>query len=398
MSNSSMNKPDTVCLFEALSLREMTVKNRIVVSPMSMYSSSDGFADDLHLVHLGRFALGGAGLVFVEATAVCAQGRGTPGCNGLWRDEQVAGLKRITAFLHRFGCAAGVQLFHSGWKGSMRRPWHGGTPLDDEDARLRGERAWPVASASDEPFHDGAPPPTALDEPALRAIIEDFRRATRRAHQAEFDVVELHCAHGYLLHAFLSPLSNKRSDRYGGDLDNRMRFPLEVVAAVRAEWPAQKPMFVRLSAVDGVDVGWSIDDSILFAEQLRACGVDLIDCSSGGMKLPREKNLVARTPGFQVAFAAEIRRAARIPTMAVGLIVDPRQAETIVKSGEADLVAIGREMLVNPNFACQAALELIGESGWNAWIDQYRWWLERRARQLRRVSSAAVGDVRPVSA
>lgn len=382
LSTSSADKAQAIRLFEPLSLRSVTLKNRIVVPPMSMYSSHDGFSDDLHLVHLGRFALGGAGLVFVEATAVNAQGRITPGCNGLWLDAQVANLKRVTDFLRRFNCASGIQLAHSGWKGSARRPWHGGTPLNDEDVQVRGESAWPVLSASSNPFDNGSSQPTALDEPALREIIEEFRSATRRSHDAGFDVVELHCGHGYLLHSFLSPLANQRKDHYGGSLTNRMRFPLEVAAAMRAEWPEQKPMFVRISAVDGVDVGWSIDDSVVFAKALVERGIDLIDCSTGGMKLPRNKNLVARVPGFQVAFAAQVRRDAQVPTMAVGLILDPRQAEAILEAGEADLIAIGREMLFNPNFADHAALALQGDAGWQLWMDQFRWWLERRARQL----------------
>lgn len=351
---------------------------------MAMYSSHDGFADDFHLVHLGRFALGGAGLIFIEATAITAQGRITPGCNGLWLDAQVPQLKRITDFLHRFGSAAGMQLAHSGWKGSTRRPWHGGTRLDEEDAKLRGERAWPIVSVGDESFDGLAPGPTALTEGDLVALLDQYRAATRRVIAAGFDVLEIHAAHGYLLHSFLSPISNKHDDRYGGSIEGRMRFPLSVVEAVRAEWPADTPLFVRISAVDGVEVGWTIEDSVTFARALAARGVDLVDCSTGGMKLPRDKNLVARTPGFQVPFAARIRKEAQIATMAVGLILEPKQAETILEAGEADLVAFAREMLANPNFAAQAALELEGSSGWDLWSDRYRYWLERRAKTLKR--------------
>jgi 2,4-dienoyl-CoA reductase-like NADH-dependent reductase (Old Yellow Enzyme family) len=374
----------TPLLFEPISFRNMTLRNRIVVSPMAMYSAHDGFADDFHLVHLGRFALGGAGLVFIEATAITAQGRITSGCNGLWLDAQVPQLKRITDFLHRFGSAAGMQLAHSGWKGSTRRPWHGGARLDDEDVRLRGEQAWPIVSVGDESFDGLAPGPTALTEGDLAALLDQYRAATRRVITAGFDVLEIHAAHGYLLHSFLSPISNKRDDRYGGSIGGRMRFPLRVVETVRAEWPADKPLFVRISAVDGIDVGWTIEDSVVFAKELAARGVDLVDCSTGGMKLPRDKNLVARTPGFQVPFAARIRKEAQIATMAVGLILDPKQAEAILEAGEADLVAFAREMLANPNFAAQAALELEGAAGWDLWSDQFRYWLERRARTLKR--------------
>jgi 2,4-dienoyl-CoA reductase-like NADH-dependent reductase (Old Yellow Enzyme family) len=371
-------------LFEPISFRSMALRNRIVVSPMAMYSAHDGFADDFHLVHLGRFALGGAGLIFIEATAITAQGRITSGCNGLWLDAQVPQLKRITDFLHRFGSAAGMQLAHSGWKGSTRRPWHGGTRLDDEDVRLRGEQAWPIVSVGDESFDGLAPGPAALTESDLAALLDQYRAATRRVISAGFDVLEIHAAHGYLLHSFLSPIANRRDDRYGGGIENRMRFPLQVVETVRAEWPADQPLFVRISAVDGVDVGWTIEDSVTFAKALAARGVDLVDCSTGGMKLSRDKNLVARTPGFQVPFAARIRKDAQIATMAVGLILEPQQAEAILKAGEADLVAFAREMLANPNFAAQAALELEGAAGWDLWSDQFRYWLERRARTLKR--------------
>jgi len=378
----------TPLLFRPMTFRSVTLRNRIVVSPMAMYSAHDGFADDFHLVHLGRFALGGASLVFMEATAVTQQGRITAGCNGLWLDAQIPQLKRITDFLHRFGSAAGMQLAHSGWKGSTRRPWHGGTRLNEEDVTLRGEQAWPIVSVGEEAFDDAAPGPTALTEGDLSALLEQYRAATRRAIAAGFDVLEIHAAHGYLLHSFLSPLSNKRGDSYGGSIENRMRFPLAVVEAVRAEWPADKPLFVRISAVDGVDIGWTIEDSVKFAKALAARGVDLVDCSTGGMKLPRDKSLVARTPGFQVPFAAKIRKEAQVATMAVGLILEPKQAEAILQSGEADLVALAREMLANPNFAAQAALELEGASGWDLWSDQFRYWLERRAKTLRREGRA----------
>jgi 2,4-dienoyl-CoA reductase-like NADH-dependent reductase (Old Yellow Enzyme family) len=388
MSIQQVQNPDAVAstplLFEPIKLRGVTLRNRVVVSPMAMYSSRDGLADDFHLVHLGRFALGGAGLVFTEASAITAQGRITSGCNGLWLDAQVPQLRRITDFLHRFGSAAGMQLAHSGWKGSTRRPWHGGTRLDAEDVSRRGEQAWPIVSVGDESFDGLEPGPTALTEADLSALLEQYRAATQRAIAAGFDVLEIHAAHGYLLHSFLSPISNKRDDRYGGSIAGRMHFPLNVIEAVRAEWPADKPLFVRISAVDGVDVGWTIEDSVTFAKELAARGVDLVDCSTGGMKLPRDKNLVARTPGFQVPFAARIRKEAQVATMAVGLILEPKQAEAILEAGEADLVAFAREMLANPNFTAQAALELEGAAGWDLWSDQYRYWLERRARTLKR--------------
>lgn len=377
-------------LFEPYQLRGLKLKNRVVVSAMSMYSSLEGFSDDFHLVHIGRFALGGAGLVFMEASAVTPEGRITPGCNGLWSEAQIPALRRITAFLHRFGCAAGIQLGHSGAKGSARRPWHGGAPLDAEDQRVRGEQPWRSVSVSSEPFDSGWPVPDALSETQIEDLVKRYRASARLAREAGFDALELHCAHGYLLHAFLSPLANKRDDQYGGTRENRMRLPLRVAREVRAEWPADRPLFVRISSVDGIGVGWSIEDSIQFANALAACGVDAIDCSSGGLRVPREQQVSARKPGFQVEFAARVRREARMPTVAVGLILEPQQAEDILRRGEADLVSLAREALFNPNWAAQAALSLIGPAGWQLWPEQFRWWLERRARQIddRRVRKA----------
>lgn len=369
-------------LFEPLSLRSLTLKNRIVVSPMSMYAALEGAADDVHLVHLGRFAMGGAGLALMEAAAVSRNGRITHGCLGIWLDTHVRALGRVVEFLHHFGCAAGIQIGHSGPKGSAQRPWHGGAPLGPEDAARCGEEGWPVISSSPVPLDEGWPTPVPLAETDMDALVLDYRNAARRAREAGFDTVEIHCAHGYLLHAFLSPLVNRRNDRYGGALENRMRLPLRVAEAVRAEWPDSKPVLVRISAVDGVDVGWSIEDSVTFAGELADRGIDAIDCSSGGVKLPRDKVLPSRIPGFQVPFSARIRREAKIPTIAVGLIREPRQAEDVLRAGDADLIALGRELLVNPNWAAQAALSLRGVDGWKEWPDRFRWWLERRDRQL----------------
>jgi 2,4-dienoyl-CoA reductase-like NADH-dependent reductase (Old Yellow Enzyme family) len=368
-------------LLEPLAIRGLTLKNRIVVSSMATYGAHEGFTDDFLLVHLGRFALGGAGLVMTESMAVTREGRITHACAGLWLDAQAANLKRIVDFLHRYDCAAGVQLNHSGRKGSAQRPWHGGGPLTDVDQEMRREAAWPSMSSTAEPFDAGWPQPQAFAAAEIDALVEDYRAATERAREAGFDIVEMHCAHGYLLHSFLSPLANTRDDDYGGSLENRMRLPLRIAEVMRAEWPADRPLFTRISSVDGVDIGWSMDDSIVFSRELKRRGVDVIDCSSGGMKLPRGQQLVSRAPGFQVPFAARIRRELGIPTMAVGLIREPEEAESILASGDADLVAIGREMLVDPNWPTLAALSLTGEGGWNAMPDCYGWWLARRAKQ-----------------
>ena len=371
-----------VRLFEPLALRGITAKNRIVVSPMSLYSSHEGFSDDLHLVHLGRFALGGAGLVIMESTAVSRDGRSTHGCNGIWLDAHVHNLRRITDFLHRSGSIAGIQLGHSGPKGAAQRPWHGNGPLGAADAAQRREHPWPTVSSSPLPFDEGWATPRGLEAADIDELVLDYRSAARRARDAGFDVIELHCAHGYLLHAFLSPLLNRRGDHYGGSLENRMRLPLRIAEAVRAEWPDDRPLFARISAVDGVGVGWSMEDSIEFTKALSARGVDAIACSSGGAKLPRGQALVSRDRGFQVPFAARIRQATGVPTIAVGMILDAQQAEDVLRAGDADLIALGRELLFNPNWSAQAALALLQGAGWKQWPDQYGWWLERRARQL----------------
>jgi 2,4-dienoyl-CoA reductase-like NADH-dependent reductase (Old Yellow Enzyme family) len=337
-----------------VTLRGLTLPNRLVVAPMCQYSVTDGFVGDYHLVHLGRFALGGFGLVIVEATGVTADGRISHGDVGLWSDEQIPGLARIADLLHAEGAAAGIQLAHAGAKASTRRPWDGGGPVTEENARP-GEPPWPTVSASDVPAFPDGPAPHPLTVAELDDVREAFVAATRRALTAGFDVVELHAAHGYLMHQFLSPLSNRRTDAYGGSLEGRMRFPLEVVEAVRAVWPDDKPLFVRVSAVDGSRQGITIEDTVVFARELRARGVDVVDASGGGIGGGWEHPLGY---GYQVPFASRIRAEADIATMAVGLIVDARQAEAIVAGGQADLVALAREAQDDPNFAVHAAREL----------------------------------------
>jgi 2,4-dienoyl-CoA reductase-like NADH-dependent reductase (Old Yellow Enzyme family) len=337
-----------------LTLRGVTLPNRLVVAPMCQYSVTDGFVGDYHLAHLGRFALGGFGLVLVEATGVTAEGRISHGDVGLWSDEHVPGLARVVDFLHAEGAAAGIQLAHAGAKASSLRPWDGTGPVTAANARP-GEAPWPTVSASAVPAGPGWPTPQALDSAGLVEVREAFVAATRRALAAGFDVVELHAAHGYLLHQFLSPLSNQRSDSYGGSLEARMRFPLEVVAAVRDVWPADKPLFVRVSSVDGSRDGLTVEDTVAFSRELKALGVDAVHTSGGGLGGGWEHPIGY---GYQVPFAARVRAEADIPTVAVGLIVDARQAEAIVAGGAADLVAIAREAQDDPNFAVHAAREL----------------------------------------
>lgn len=366
-------------LFAPLALRGTTLRNRVVVSPMQMYSTRDGCIGDWHLAHLGRFALGGAALVMVEATAISPRARSTWHDNGLWNDAHVAAFRRLTSLLHEAGAAAGIQLQHAGRKASTQAPWHGFGPLTDAD-RARGEAPWRAEGPTTRGWSERYPPTHAMTDDDIGRLLDDYRAAARRALAAGFDVVEIHAAHGYLLHSFLSPLSNTRSDRWGGDRDGRMRLPLAVVAAVREAWPADRPLCFRLSTVDGVGVGWSLDDSVALARRLREAGVDVVDCSSGGMNLPSKAHLVARRPGFQVPFARRVRAEADVATMAVGLIRDPAQANAIVRDGDADLVALAREMLWDPNWPLHAAHALGVDDAWSRWPHQFGWWLARRDR------------------
>ena len=370
-----MSSPTLLTPFK---LRDLTLKNRVVISPMCQYSAIDGVANDWHLVHLGRFALGGAGLVFVEATGVEARGRISPGDMGLWNDDQGRALARIAAFLKANGSAAGIQLAHAGRKGSTRRPWDGGAELGPEDA-ARGEAAWETLAPSALPFADNYPLPKAMSTAHMGEVIVAFREAARRAEAAGFDVVEIHAAHGYLLHEFLSPLSNHRTDDYGGDLAGRMRFPLEVIETVRAAWPAHKPLFLRISSSDYVDGGWTIEDSVAFARAAKALGVDLVDCSSGGNTATPPQIY----PGYQAPYAEAVRAGAGIATMAVGLILDAALAEDILASGKADLIALARPALEDPNFAIHASAALTGTADYALAPTPAKSGLNRLAQALR---------------
>jgi len=369
-------------LFTPVTLREVALRNRIVIPPMCQYSATDGRANDWHLVHLGRFALGGAGLVFVEATAIHPEGRITHGDMGLWSDAHIAPLKRVAAFLKAEGTVPAIQLAHAGRKASMQRPWHGNGPLDASD-RARGEEAWPIVAPSPLPLDEGWLMPTALEANDLGALREAWRCAALRALEAGFEVVEIHGAHGYLLNTFLSPLTNRRTDRYGGDRAGRMRFPLEIAETLRAAWPKDRPVFFRVSSVDGIDGGSTLEDTVALARELKVRGIDVLDCSSGGIAGSATAARVPRVPGFQVPFAERVRREVGIATMAVGLILEPRQAEAVLARGQADLIAIGREALYDPNWPLHAERVLSPESADFAhWPVQAGWWLDRRERGL----------------
>jgi 2,4-dienoyl-CoA reductase-like NADH-dependent reductase (Old Yellow Enzyme family) len=344
-------------LFRPIRLRGLTLPNRIVVSPMCQYASADGLANDWHLMHLGQLSMGAAGLVFTEATHVSAEGRISPRCLGLWSDRHEEALGRVVRFCRTHGVTAlGMQLAHAGRKGSTRPPLDGGQPLAE------AEGAWPTLAPSTLPYGPGWHTPRAADVADLAKIRGDFVDAARRAARLGFDIIELHMAHGYLLHEFLSPLSNRREDGHGGDLDGRMRFPLEVFDAVRAVWPEERPLAVRISATDWVEGGWTVDDSVVLAGKLKARGCNLIDVSSGGLD-PGQK--IALGPGYQVPFAERIRRETGIATMAVGMISDARQAEAIIGEGRADMVALARAMMDDPRWAWHAARQLGAETAYS---------------------------------
>lgn len=338
-------------LLDPIKLGALHLRNRIVVSPMCQYSSPGGVPTDWHLVHLGSRAVGGAALVFTEASAVSPEGRISPDDAGIWNDAQAEAWSRIVQFVRGQGAAAGIQLAHAGRKASTDAPWRGGGPLD----AARG--GWPPVAPSAIAFDEGYPLPIELDAAGIAKVIADFRAAAQRARAAGFDVIELHAAHGYLLHQFLSPLSNTRTDDYGGTLENRTRLLREVVAAVRESWPAPMPLWVRLSGSDWAEGGWDIDECVELARMLRDAGIDVIDCSSGGT-VPKPKVQVG--PGYQVPFAARIRRETGIATAAVGLISGARQAEDILQHGDADLIEMAREFLRDPYFPRRAAKELGG--------------------------------------
>jgi 2,4-dienoyl-CoA reductase-like NADH-dependent reductase (Old Yellow Enzyme family) len=329
-------------LFTPLTIRGVTFRNRIAVSPMCQYSSVDGFASDWHLVHLGSRAVGGVGLVMMEATAVEPRGRISPWDQGIWKDEHVEFLTRIAAFLRGQGAVPGIQLAHAGRKASTGRPWQGGALIPESDG------GWQPVAPSALPFNPDHPAPHELSKDEIGRLVEDFAAAARRSLAAGFELVEIHAAHGYLAHEFLSPLSNTRTDEYGGSFDNRARFTMEVTEAVRAVWPQELPLFMRISVTDWTPGGWTVDDSVELARRVRRRGVDLIDCSSGGLSIQQKIEL---GPGYQVPFAERIRREADVMTGAVGLITTAEQCEEIVASGKADLVLLARELLRDPYFA-----------------------------------------------
>jgi 2,4-dienoyl-CoA reductase-like NADH-dependent reductase (Old Yellow Enzyme family) len=358
-----------VDLLSPLNLRGVALRNRIVMAPMCQYSAEEGFANDWHLVHLGSRAVGGTALVIVEATAVSPEGRITPGDVGIWSDAHIEPLARIASFIHSQGAVAGIQLAHAGRKASTAAPWLGGATL-----KTSAEGGWHVVAPSAIPFYPDDPVPVALDKQAIDGIVDLFEAAARRALAAGFKLLEIHAAHGYLLHQFLSPHSNQRNDEYGGSLDNRMRLVLRVTERMRAAMPDELPLFVRISATDWTAGGWDIEQSVELSRRLKAAGVDLIDVSTGG-NLPTARIPVAKR--YQVPCSRMIRDGADIPTGAVGLITDPKEADEIVTGGDADLVLVGRELLREPYWALKAQHAFEEEP---AWPVQYGYAVKRRTK------------------
>jgi len=367
-------------LFTPLRLRDLTLKNRVVVAPMHQYSADKGFATDWHIMNAGRYAAGGAGLVMVESTKIERRGCGTVGDLGLWDDAFVPQLARIVTFLHECGAAAGIQLGHSGRKARCQRPWEGGRALERSSAAgaaVEDWDAWELVAPSALAADERSPVPRELTRADIRDVVEAWGKAAARAHSAGFDMLEIHGAHGYLFHEFLSPVANQRTDEYGGSEDKRMRFGCEVAECVRANWPAHKPLFLRLSAED--DAGWGPPQSVALAKKVKPLGVDVIDCSSGGILGKPPAGAVKPAYGYQVPYADRIRREAGIMTMAVGLIVHAAQAERILQQGQADLIALAREMLYNPNWAMDAAQKLGLDRDFALVPPPYQYWLARRA-------------------
>ncbi|MGZ3751768.1 MAG: NADPH dehydrogenase NamA [Mucilaginibacter sp.] len=352
-------------LFSPLKIKSIEFKNRIAVSPMCEYSSEDGFATDWHLVHLGSRAIGGAALVITEATAISAEGRISPGDLGIWKDEHIEKLKQITDFIHEHGAVAGIQLAHAGRKASHEVPWKGGKQILSNNVD-----GWKSLAPSAIPFIDSEEAPIAMDKEGIEKVKADFRTAASRALKAGFKVVELHAAHGYLINEFLSPLSNHRTDEYGGSFENRIRLLLEVTATVKEVWPNEYPLFVRISSTEWIDGGWTLADSVELSKILKEKGIDLVDCSSGGNAASAK---IPLKPGYQVEFAEQIRSEAGVLTGAVGLITEPDQADQIIQSGQADIVLLARELLRDPYFPLRAAHKLGHEVKWPAQYERAKW-------------------------
>ena len=380
-----MSAPQAPLLFTPVKLGRLTARNRVVVSPMCQYSSEEGGPTDYHLVHLGQFAMGGAGIVFCEETSVEERGRKSHHCAGIYRDGHVPGYRRVNDFIRSHGALPAIQLGHGGRKGSGCAPWEGYRPLTAEDAK-HGHSPWQTVSASEVPASEQAPVPHSLDRDEIREVVAHWREAALRAVDAGYDIVEVHAAHGYLIHQFLSPLANRRTDAYGGHLEGRMRLCLEIVEAVRSVWPADRPVFMRVSAVDGGGGAWNEDDTVALSRAAKERGVTVVTTSSGGIAGPGTATPVPRVPGYHVPYSERVRRETGVMTIAVGLITEARHAEDILQRRQADFIALARELLWNPHWPVHAARELGVPDYLDLLPRGYAWWLKRR-EDIRRVTA-----------
>ena len=366
-------------LFTPLNIRSVTMKNRIVVAPMHQYSSDQGFATDWHLMNAGKYAAGGAGFVMMESTKVARNGCGTVGDTGLWDDKFIPSFARCAEFIKKHGAVSGIQLGHSGRKARLTRPWEGGKPLTGKEPEVWDWEGWELVAPSAIPHSERAPTPRALGHNEVRDMVGKWGEAAARADKAGFEILEIHAAHGYLLHQFLSPASNQRTDEYGGSEMNRMRFAVEVAENVRANWPAEKPLFMRFSCED--DAGWDLDQSVRLAKLVKEKGVDVIDCSSGGtLAFSPMDGVRSKKYGYQVPYAERIRKESGVMTMAVGHIVHADQAEAILQGGRADMVALAREIMYNPNWPMDAAQKLGADPDFKMVPPPLAYWLSKRAK------------------
>ena len=375
-----------VPLFSSFKIKSKSFRNRIVLSPMCQYKAKDGVISDWHFQHYSRFAFSGLGAAFVEATGVSPEGRIGHGCTGIWSDSHVEGLSKIAKIFNEYNCLSGIQLAHAGRKASYLRPWDGASPITEND---KAEPAWQTIGPSAIPINNSSPVPKEMTVEDINKVREDFKKAAQRADKAGFDIIEIHGAHGYLLHSFFSPLSNQRNDQYGGSFENRIRFALEIIADIKSVWPDNKPLFYRLSSIDAPGQGANLEDNIKLAKSLKSVGVDVIDCSSGGITGSPVLTKSKIIPGFQVPYSEKIKKDAEISSMAVGAIISADQANEIISNKRADLVAMGRELLADTQWAYKAATYFNLENAKDYLPDSYSFYLSRRDEYLDRAAKPA---------
>ena len=375
-----------VPLFSSFKIKSKSFRNRIVLSPMCQYKAKDGVMSDWHFQHYSRFAFSGLGAAFVEATGVSPEGRIGHGCTGIWSDSHVEGLSKVAKIFNEYNCLSGIQLAHAGRKASYLRPWDGASPITEND---KVEPAWQTIGPSAIPINNSSPVPKEMTVEDINKVREDFKKAAQRADKAGFDIIEIHGAHGYLLHSFFSPLSNQRNDQYGGSFENRIRFALEIIADIKSVWPDNKPLFYRLSSIDAPGQGANLEDNIMLAKSLKSVGVDVIDCSSGGITGSPVLTKSKIIPGFQVPYSEKIKKDAEISSMAVGAIISADQANEIISNKRADLVAMGRELLADTQWVYKAATYFNLENAKDYLPDSYSFYLSRRDEYLDRAAKPA---------